>query len=294
MSFIHPPPSRPPSALGLEVSVRATGRGIIILSGPSSCGKGVVAAALRETLHLPSRCHVSMGDALRRTVRQARQDPAFRDRLGGDYGIWPDRCIYDPEHSDKSLVAKARHYEAELYSRYGSEPSQLDWLDYCVTCGLLVPDAWSEGIIEGVIADLATQHESIILLDGYPRTEVAARHVLELSEQHRIPIIKVIHLSVSKREMHRRALGRQRADDTPEMLERRYAFYVDHVQPSIEYLKSQLGSRIAVLVDAHQPAYSPNGELDLELSVRNVANAVLMALGVSRHILENLADGAPH
>lgn len=290
MTYIHPPPMRPSSALGLMVSVRATGRGIIILSGPSSCGKGVVAAKLREVLHLPERCHISMGDALRRTILSARTDAEFRARMGEDYGIHPDRCIYDPEFSDAAQVAKARHYEAELYSRYGSDPSQLDWLEYCVTCGLLVPDAWSEGIIEGVIADLATQHESIILLDGYPRTEVAARHVLDLSERHRIPIIKVIHLSVSKREMHRRALGRKRADDTPEMLERRYAFYVDHVQPSIEFLKARLGSRSAALVDAHQPAYGPAGELDLQASVRNVANSVLMALGVSRHILENLAE----
>ena len=33
-----------------------------------------------------------------------------------------------------------------------------------------------------------------------------------------------------------------------------------------------------------------DGSLDLEQSVRNVANSVLMALGVSRHILESLDE----
>ena len=76
-----------------------------------------------------------------------------------------------------------------------------------MTAGLLVPDAWSEAIIEGVIADRAAKHEAVVLLDGYPRTEVAAQHVLSLSSRLQIPIIRVIHLSVSKKEMHRRALG---------------------------------------------------------------------------------------
>jgi adenylate kinase family enzyme len=249
-----------------------------------------VAEALRKTLHLPPANHVSMGDALRGTIANAREDDDFRARLGPDFGIWPDRCIYDPQFSDEALITKARHYEVELQQRYGDEPSQLDWLEYCVHSGLLVPDAWSEGIIEGVIADLARQHEAVIILDGYPRTEAAARHVLSLSERLEIPIIKVLHLSVSKKEMHRRALGRGRGDDTAEGLERRYAFYIDHVQPSLELLKKRLGATAVELIDAHQPEFGPDGQLDLRRSVRNVANSALMAIGVSRHVLENLND----
>jgi adenylate kinase family enzyme len=187
------------------------------------------------------------------------------------------------------VVRKAYSYSG-LLERFGERPSELDWLEYCVTDGLLVPDAWSEQIIEGTIAERSTQHEAVIILDGYPRTEVAAQHVLDLTRRLEIPIIKVVHLSVSKNEMHKRALGRQRMDDTPEMLERRYTFYVDHVQPSVELLKAQLGSSKVALIDAHQPAYRPDGQLDLPNSVRNVANRVLMALGVSRHILEHLGS----
>jgi adenylate kinase family enzyme len=289
VQFIEPAPSRPSSALGLVTSVRARGRGIIILSGPSSCGKGAIAVALRETLHIPQRNHLSMGDALRGTIEQARSDDAFRAALGENFGIFPDRCIYDVE--DGSVAGKARNY-SELEAKYGPRPSELDWLEYCVHAGLLVPDAWSEQIIEGTIAERASHHEAVIILDGYPRTEVASQHVLDLTRRLEIPIIKVIHLSVSKREMHKRALGRKRQDDTPDMLERRYQFYVEHVQPSIELLKARLGSHKVALIDAHQPAYGPDGKLDLPQSVRNVANSVLMSIGVSRHILEHLA-GAP-
>ncbi len=290
VKYIDPAPARPHAALGLSTSVRARGRGIIILSGPSSCGKGAIAEALRVTLHLPPENHISMGDALRETVSRARRDKDFLASMGERFGIYPDRQLFDPKVTDHTVVAKATSYEVELLDRFGSEPSQLDWLDYCVSAGLLVPDEWSERIIEGVLADRAGRHEAVILLDGYPRTEVAARHVLSLSERLDIPIIKVVHLSVSKKEMQYRALGRKRMDDTPETLERRYQFYIDHVQPSVELLKAHLGSRVAALIDAHQPEYRNDGSLDLEQSVRNVANRVLMALGVSRHILESIDD----
>ncbi len=290
MKYIDPAPSRPSAALGLVVRVKARGRGIIILTGPSSCGKGAIADALRRTLHLPAEDHISMGEALRRTIGRSREEADFRREMGPALDIWSDRCIYDPEYSDAALIAKAQSYESELKVTFGAEPSQLDWLEFCVNAGLLVPDRWSENIIEGVITERAGRHESVILLDGYPRTEAAARHVLSLSDRLNIPVIKALHLSVSKSEMERRALGRKRVDDTLEMLERRYQFYIEHVQPSIELLKAHLGSHKVVLIDAHQPEYRGDGSLDLEASVRNVANRVLMSLGVSRHILEHLAD----
>jgi len=290
VKYIDPAPARPHAALGLATSVRARGRGIIILAGPSSCGKGAIAEALQATLHLPPDNHISMGDALRETVRRARGEKGFLDALGERFGIHPDRLVFDSDVTEPSVTAKARSYEVELMDRFGSDPSQLDWLDYCISAGLLVPDQWSEQIIEGILADRADRHEAVILLDGYPRTEAAARHVLSLSERLDIPIIKVVHLSVSKKEMQNRALGRKRMDDTPETLERRYQFYIDHVQPSVELLKAHLGSRVAALIDAHQPEYRKDGSLDLEQSVRNVANRVLMSLGVSRHILETLDE----
>ena len=284
-TFVH---ARASSALGLSVSVKAQGRGIIVLAGPSSCGKGAIADTLQETLQIPKENHLSMGDALRSVIARSNTDPAFKASMGEQLGIWPDRSVFNATVTDESTARKALNYADELKARFGANPSQADWLEYCVTSGLLVPDHWSERIIEGSIAEASNRDNGIVLLDGYPRTEVAARHVLGLSERLDVPIIKVIHLSVSKREMHRRALGRQRMDDTPEMLERRYTFYVEHVQPAVELLKAEVGSHIVSLIDAHQPAFRPDGSLDLGQSVRNVAAQVLMSLGVSRHILGHL------
>ena len=280
-----------PAALGLECTVRARGRGVIVLGGPSSCGKGAIAHELRRILQIPRANHLSMGEALRETITKAREDADFRATMGERFGIWPDRCIFEsePDVGDEN-VHKAQAYADELTGQFGGCPSQVDWLDYCVHAGLLVPDAWSEHIIEGVIAARAEPSEAVILLDGYPRTEVAARHVLDLCARLDLPIIRVVHLSVSKREMHRRALGRKRQDDTPEMLERRYNFYIEQVQPAMELLKVHLGARKVALIDAHQPEFSDDGSLDLLASVRNVANSVLMSLGVSRHILANLGE----
>lgn len=286
-TFVHAPAR---SALGLTVSVKAQGRGIIVLAGPSSCGKGAIADALQRTLQVPKGNHLSMGEALRSVIARSNTDPAFRAGMGETYGIWADRSVINATVTDDATALKALNYADELKARFGPNPSHVDWLEYCVTSGLLVPDAWSERIIEGSIAEAADRENAIVLLDGYPRTEIAARHVLSLSERLEIPIIKVIHLSVSKREMHRRALGRKRQDDTPEMLERRYTFYVEHVQPAVELLKAELGSHVVSLIDAHQPAYNADGGLNLPASVRNVANQVLMSLGVSRHILSHIED----
>jgi adenylate kinase family enzyme len=293
MTTLDPTAARPHAALGLVTSVRARGRGIIVLAGPSSCGKGAVALALRRTLHLPPENHVSMGEALREIVEQSLALPRFRAAAGERYGVFADRGVFDPAVTSPAVIQKARVHEAVLRERFGAEPSQLDWLCFCVTDGLLVPDAWSERVLEGVIAARAERPEALILLDGYPRTEAAARHLLDLSARQALPILNVIHLSISKREMHRRALGRRRNDDTPEMLERRYQFYVDHVQPAMELLKMSLGSHAVALIDAQQPEHLADGSLDLEASVRNVAHSVLVALGVSRHILDHLDEGPP-
>ena len=284
--------TRPHTALGLVTSVRARGRGIIVLAGPSSCGKGAVALSLRRTLHLPPENHLSMGEALREIVEQAAADPGFRATAGERFGVFANRGIFDAALTPPAVIQKARVHEAVLRERFGAAPSQLDWMCFCVTDGLLVPDAWSERVLEGVIAARAARPEALILLDGYPRTEAAARHLLDLSARLALPILRVIHLSISKREMHQRALGRKRNDDTPEMLERRYQFYVDHVQPAMELLKASLGSHAVALIDAQQPEHRPDGTLDLEASVRNVAHSVLVALGVSRHILDHLDEGA--
>jgi hypothetical protein len=88
-----------------------------------------------------------------------------------------------------------------------------------------------------------------------------------------------------------RATKRGRADDDTASLLSRYQFYIENVHPSVDYLKSALGSDAIALVDAHQPSYKTvNDEnvLDLQKSILNVVASSLRCLGISRLTVKDL------
>ena len=129
------------------------------------------------------------------------------------------------------------------------------------------------------------------ILDGYPRTVAAARHLLSYFAKADIPVIKLLHLSISKQEMLLRARQRNREDDDGEALRSRYLFYVENVQPSVDFMKKEIGAGKTALIDAHQPVYQPvNGrmEFDLRASIANVAMDSLWSLGIPRAICQDL------
>ncbi len=276
----------------IKISVKQVGvegEGAILLTGPSSCGKGEIANGLCRFLSMPSQLHVSMGELLRSTVQTARNDPGFRERLGSQYGISDEVPVLKAETSTHDLIQKIKRHQPVFGDRFGSDPgqiSQLDWLDYCVSEGLLIPDDWTERIIDVRLRDSTDLRNRIFILDGYPRTTEAAQRLLSTFAELGIGVIKVIHLSITKDEMKARAGGRGRRDDTDEVLERRYQFYVEHVQPCIDYLKAELGTTHVALVDAHQPVFRGDGSLDLERSIRAVTSSVLEALGLPRFLLD--------
>src|SRR5690606_15398513 len=97
----------------------------------------------------------------------------------------------------------------------------------------------------------------------------------------------------SRAEMLARAGKRARADDDAEALRRRFDFYLENVQPSVDYLKTELGGDAIALIDAHQPAFSDGaGErvFDLPRSIENVVATSLRALGVPRVIVRDLLE----
>lgn len=53
----------------------------------------------------------------------------------------------------------------------------------------------------------------------------------------------------------------------------------------IDYLKTCLGTSV-VLIDAHQPVYNPNGQIDIEASIHEVTVSVMQALGLPRFLLD--------
>jgi adenylate kinase len=181
-------------------------RGVFLLLGASGSGKGTVAKQLLELGVV--KHHISMGDLLRDLL----------ERIG------------------KNLAARAT-LESQLAKPIPKGfSSKLAYLEHCLQNGLLIPDAWTELIIEfELINNPALQTEPWVM-DGYPRRIQAAKHLLESLEKLEIPLLAVIHLSISLTDMQKRLLARGRSDDTLQAIGNRFRFYQEHVLPTLEFL----------------------------------------------------------
>ncbi len=295
--FLTPQSYDPTSLVRVDkVSMRT--HGCLILTGPSSCGKGEVASALCRIMSIPPSDHLSMGEILRQSFQNAKNDPSYAALLADKYRISKDANIFDCVDTTEHLTNKVKNLLPELESYFGRSgmekfTSQLEWLEFCTMTGRLVPDRWTQEFVAAHIEHSPGLRSRPFILDGYPRTVAAARHLLEFLRRMNIPVIKVLHLSISRQEMIIRAKGRGRADDDEASLLSRFNFYIENVQPSVDYMKMELGSGAIALIDAHQPVYSlRNGEriFNLEESIINVCAAALRALGVPRVILRDLLE----
>lgn len=301
---------KPRSLVRVE-RIALRGPGVVILTGPSSCGKGEVAAALCDMLSIDHQRHLSMGEILRSTVERSKSDPQFAALLEGKYSLSKNVSIFDCIDSNDELEEKVKRYLPDLERHFGRKPSrfvsedvsgppfvsQLDWLEFCTASGLLIPNRWTQDLIsaeiERIISTEPDGYDTPFILDGYPRTVAAAQHLLAFLRSQNVPILKVLHLSISKAEMSSRAGKRGRSDDHEEALRSRFEFYVENVQPSVDYLKTELGGDAVALIDAHQPAYvDVDGErvFHLRRSIGNVVATSLRALGVPRVIVRDLIE----
>ncbi|EQB87681.1 adenylate kinase family enzyme [Clostridium punense] len=268
--------------------VRVQGDGAILLIGPSGCGKGEIAKSLCNFLSIPQERHLSMGDILRRTITKANKNEEFKCTLGERYKISSNVSIFDKGKNTPEVIKKAESYFNDIVLFLGLHSntiSQFHWLEFCVGNGLLIPDHWAASIISSLFESTPELCKGLFILDGYPRTEVAAEKLLNTFQNLNISIIKVLHLFITKEQMKARAYNRRRIDDTEDSLERRYEFYVDKVQPCADYLKRHLGRTMVSLVDAHQPVYNEDGSLKVEESIEKVVNNVLEELGIPAFLM---------
>jgi adenylate kinase len=187
-------------------------RGVFLLLGASGSGKGTVAKQLLEIGMV--KYHISMGDLLRGMIDRIQNNPEERTKL--------EQQLSDPIPNGFS--------------------SKVTYLKHCVQNGLLIPDSWTEFIIEHELTNRPKLHTEPWVMDGYPRRIEAAKHLLESLDKLEIPVLAVIHLSISLIEMQKRLLARGRNDDTLKAIKNRFAFYQAHVLPTLEFLgkKAQL------------------------------------------------------
>ena len=286
-----------PSLVRVEkVSMRQAG--CLILTGPSSCGKGEVAAALCRVMNIPPSDHLSMGEILRQSFQKAKDDASYAELLASKYRISAAANIFHCLDTTEHLSNKVRSHLPDLESYFrrtgmAEFVSQLEWLEFCTMTGRLVPDRWTQEFVAAHIEHSAELRTRPFILDGYPRTVAAAKHLIEFLKRVEIPVIKVLHLSISKQEMIIRAKGRGRADDDDSSLVSRFNFYIENVQPSVDYMKRELGSHAIALIDAHQPVYEGEGDAKhfcLHESIRAVCASALRALGVPRIVLRDLLE----
>jgi adenylate kinase family enzyme len=234
-----------------------------------------------------------MGGILRGVFEKARDDAAFIAALEARHAITDRRPIFETPDITESLQAKIESHQAGLARMFAARTgprtrpggwrsvTALDWLEYCTTHGLLVPNRWTQDFIAARIQTASQSRAKPLILDGYPRTRIAAEHLLDVLDEAQTPVVKVLHLSISKQEMLHRAGLRQRADDDPAALLKRYEFYIESVQPSVDYMKDRLGSQAIALIDAHQPSYDLQDGirvLNLERSIANVVHSCVAAL----------------
>jgi adenylate kinase family enzyme len=270
-------------------SIKIKGHGAVILTGPSGCGKGEIANYIMDMFSLNKEYHLSMGQILRDIITMSRADKDFLKKLNDNYNISTDISIFDDANNPSEVITKAKQYREQLKTMIKKDPffkdmqilSQYAWLTYAVANGLLVPKDWTNRILEAKFESNPDLCKSIFLIDGYPRTIPAAVHMLKLFKKLDIPIIKVIHLSITKTEMIRRAKLRNRLDDNIQALENRFQFYIEQVQPSVDEMKRILGSEYVSLIDAHQPVFDENGSVNVEKSIRKVAKDVIEKIDLS-------------
>lgn len=186
-------------------------RGVFLLLGASGSGKGSVGEALLKRGTITA--HASMG-------------------------AWLREALHDP-------ATLAPHLEPLQPAGFSSA---LEYLNHCVRRGLLIPDIWTQTVIEQRLADAPSGQWA---LDGYPRTIGAAQHLVKALEQAQITLHGAVHLRVSNNVATQRLLIRGRTDDSKNAILERLEFYVSSVLPTLGWLAAHGVAVVDIAAEAH-------------------------------------------
>ena len=126
--------------------------------------------------------------------------------------------------------------------------------------GELVPDS----VVIGMIRERLESGIDGFLLDGFPRSAVQAEALDALLGELGTPLDAVVLLAVSRDELIARLLGRGRADDTRETIERRLEVYETQTAPLIAYYR---GHDLLCEVDGERAMDAVYGEITSALGL---------------------------
>jgi adenylate kinase len=99
-------------------------------------------------------------------------------------------------------------------------------------------DLVSEDRVNAIMKDALLRAKGIdkVVLDGYPRRLTQAKWLVETEPEHERSIKMIIVLEVPQSEIMRRLDLRGRADDTPEVIEKRLQMYRSDIYPILDYV----------------------------------------------------------
>jgi adenylate kinase len=103
------------------------------------------------------------------------------------------------------------------------------------------------------------------LLDGYPRTAFQAEELDFLLDTLNQRMNYALFLQVPTEVLVQRCLGRARADDTPDSIERRIALFNDVTTPLLDYYAMQ---RRLIRINGDQPTEKVHKEILERLGIR--------------------------
>lgn len=110
-----------------------------------------------------------------------------------------------------------------------------------IDSGSYAPDEVTVGMVREWLA--ALDPDSLIMFDGFPRTAAQAESLDGLLAEHGRRIARVVVLEAPRDELVRRILGRARelgrADDSPELIGKRYDLYLAETEPVIAHYETR-------------------------------------------------------
>ena len=129
--------------------------------------------------------------------------------------------------------------------------------------GELVDDQTMADVIEARLAE--PDAEKGFLLDGYPRTTGQAETLDRILNERSQALDLVLLIEVPEDELIRRALARQREDDTEDVIRTRLEVYRPQTAPLIDHYRSR---GVLAAVDGHQPIAAVQNDIQDLLAVR--------------------------
>jgi len=99
--------------------------------------------------------------------------------------------------------------------------------------GLLMPSEVTQDLLAKVLDQTRNQQ---IILDGFPRKIEQVEWLVANQANHDYTIDLTVVIDVSKEEILKRLANRGRAEDDPNIIEKRLQIYHDEVDPILDYL----------------------------------------------------------